>query len=397
MRITCLIKSLECGGAERQIGTLATLLKQAGHAVSFLTYHPADFYLPMVRQAGIAYRCIERPSPMGRLFALRHALRNGSQDVVLAFMDRSCVYAEFAALPSRPWGLVVSERSAVPKRYRGPVSWLRPLHCLADYITTNSHSNRFLIERAVPRVVGRVATIYNALDLDKFCPGSGQLSGTDRKLRLVVVARHIRAKNALHLVEALAIVRSRSPHWDVSVDWYGGDPFGGQTFSEPTPYQATVALIRVRGLENSFRLHSSCKDIVAVYRGADAVVLPSLYEGLPNAVCEAMACGRPVLMSKVGDAGNLVVEGQNGFLFDASLPGEIVRAIEQLGELRTREREALGAQGRAKAEKLFDPLRVSEMYLELLHAAAQRKQIPVRHWVPEIPETAQAFLNHEVA
>jgi glycosyltransferase involved in cell wall biosynthesis len=393
MRVTCLTKSLACGGAERQLCTLALLFKRHGLGVSILTYHPDDYYLPLIEQAGIEYRCIQHRSMFRRLFALRAALRGGSQDVVLAFQSRSCVYAEIAALPSRPWGLVVSERSAIPQRYRKPVARLRPLHRLADYVTTNSHSNRFLLERSTPVLAGRVATIYNTLDLGHFAPSATQPAGTGRQLRLVVAARHCREKNGPGLVEAVAILRSKAPHLDVTVDWYGSDPFAGQACSKPTPVQATAQRIRARGLEGRFRLQPACKDVVSVYCQADAVVLASFYEGLPNSVCEAMACGRPVLMSNVCDAGNLVVDGHNGFVFDPYSPEDMARAIARFGELSTTERVVLGARGRALAEEMFDPVRVVERYLELLAAAAGRRRIPVHHWVPAVPATAEAFLR----
>jgi len=111
MKVTCFIDSLSSGGAQRQLCTLAALLKKRGMDVSMLTYHPHDFFLPMIREAGIAYRCIEGRGPLQRLWALRRALRQGDQDVVLAFLEAPSLYAELASLPRRSWGLVVSERS----------------------------------------------------------------------------------------------------------------------------------------------------------------------------------------------------------------------------------------------------------------------------------------------
>src|SRR4051794_14611915 len=106
MRITGIIDSLVSGGAQRQLCTLATLFKKQGHDVSLLTYHSFDFFLPMIQEAGIGYRCLQSKSRLGRIWAIRRALRGGEQDVVLAFLDGPCLYAELAALPFRRWGLV---------------------------------------------------------------------------------------------------------------------------------------------------------------------------------------------------------------------------------------------------------------------------------------------------
>src|SRR5215471_9025569 len=118
MRVTCLIDYLVSGGAQRQLCTLAVFLQRQGHEVTVLTYHPDDFFLPMLREAGVEYRCITAKSKLRRVWTLRRALRGGDQDVVLAFLRGGCLYAELAALPWRPWGLVVSERSAVPGSHR---------------------------------------------------------------------------------------------------------------------------------------------------------------------------------------------------------------------------------------------------------------------------------------
>jgi glycosyltransferase involved in cell wall biosynthesis len=65
----------------------------------------------------------------------------------------------------------------------------------------------------------------------------------------------------------------------------------------------------------------------------DALIHPSLYEGLPNAVCEALAAGLPVLISNVCDHPLLVVEGERGFLFDPSDPLSIAMSIERAAAL----------------------------------------------------------------
>ncbi len=70
MKLTCLIDSLGSGGAQRQMAMLAVCLKERGLDVSILTYHPADFFLPLIREAGIAYQCVHSNSPLQRVLSL---------------------------------------------------------------------------------------------------------------------------------------------------------------------------------------------------------------------------------------------------------------------------------------------------------------------------------------
>ena len=61
-----------------------------------------------------------------------------------------------------------------------------------------------------------------------------------------------------------------------------------------------------------------------------ALIHPTLHEGLPNVICEALATGRPVLASDVCDNGLLVSDGERGFLFDPKNPASIGTSIERL-------------------------------------------------------------------
>jgi glycosyltransferase involved in cell wall biosynthesis len=74
-------------------------------------------------------------------------------------------------------------------------------------------------------------------------------------------------------------------------------------------------------------------DLLCLFRTHDALIHPSLYEGLPNVACEALAAGLPVLISNVCDHPLLVTEGQRGFLFDPSDPQSIAKCIERATEL----------------------------------------------------------------
>jgi glycosyltransferase involved in cell wall biosynthesis len=152
-----------------------------------------------------------------------------------------------------------------------------------------------------------------------------------------------------------------------------------------------------RGLDDTFRIHEATRDIVARYQQADAVLLPSLHEGLPNSVCEGMACGKPILMSAVCDAGNLVGENENGFLFSPHDPSDIADAIGRLLSLSGNERLRMGEKSRALAERYFSMTKFVDMYESVLYSASQRKRPRCGHWLPEVPQTALDFLEQAEA
>lgn len=105
--------------------------------------------------------------------------------------------------------------------------------------------------------------------------------------------------------------------------WKGAFPSGSKNLlvlvgSGPLEPQYR-ALIQKNNLAESVIILSSHPDVVRYYQGADVFLLPSITEGLSNAMLEAMACGLPVMGSRVSGIENVVIDGINGFLFD---PGD---------------------------------------------------------------------------
>jgi glycosyltransferase involved in cell wall biosynthesis len=66
------------------------------------------------------------------------------------------------------------------------------------------------------------------------------------------------------------------------------------------------------------------------FNNADVFVYPSYFEGMPMAVIEAMACGLPIIATKIGGLPDLVCDGLNGILVDARCPGQLANAIQLL-------------------------------------------------------------------
>jgi glycosyltransferase involved in cell wall biosynthesis len=133
----------------------------------------------------------------------------------------------------------------------------------------------------------RVRRIDNGIDLDRFRarerePASGA------PLRLGTAARLSPEKGLDRLV--LAVAHCRGQGLDVELEIHGE---GG----ERAPLEALIAR---HGLHPFVRLPGNADDLHEWYPGLDAFVLPSLTEGMPLTVLEALACGVPVIASAVG-------------------------------------------------------------------------------------------------
>ena len=150
------------------------------------------------------------------------------------------------------------------------------------------------------------------------------------------VARLHAAKNQLDLLRAFAVVRQRRPD---AVLWLIGE--GDQ--------RAVLEKEALRlGLFNAMRLPGVRDDVEDVLSAMDVFALPSRWEGMPNALMEAMAAARPVVASNLDGIRELVVDGETGWLVP---PGDVSALAVAI--LRGLEDPAMAARmGRAACERM---------------------------------------------
>jgi glycosyltransferase involved in cell wall biosynthesis len=124
------------------------------------------------------------------------------------------------------------------------------------------------------------------------------------------------------------------------------------------------AVARATGCQDRVRILGEREDIPAVLRALDIFVLPSLGEGISNAILEAMATALPVIASRVGGNGELVTDGVNGRLVEARRSDVLAEAIA--GYLTDSVLAAAhGAAGRTRVEREFSLERMLASYDEL--------------------------------
>jgi len=156
----------------------------------------------------------------------------------------------------------------------------------------------------------------------------------DNTLRVVTVARYTQAKNVLTYLKAVRMVKDMG--LNVHFDWYGDKKHNAAYFEEiEKEYQQL-------DIADYMTLHDPNQKIEEEYRKADIFCLPSLLEGYPNVVVEAMSCGLPILCSNVYENPYIVEDGGNGFLFDPKKPEAIADAINKMANLTHEERLEMG-------------------------------------------------------
>ena len=356
-KIVCIIESLGPGGAERQIAYLASLLKRAGEDVELWTYYPNDFYKAILDDGGVPYRCIDAArNKYRRVFVIKRLLRKHNTDAVIAYLDTCSMMMCVIKLLGARFRLIVSERSHTLKQtFRTRIKYL--LYRKADAIVPNSFSETNQIKKNAAWLDNRITTIVNYIDTDKFIPSTGRF-WEDGILRLIGVGRISDAKNLLLLAEAVAAVNRGK--CVVSIDWFGDT-------TDKTLREKLVGRIGELGIKDKFVLHPQVTQIERFYPAYEALCLPSVYEGFPNVVCEAMSCGLPIICSNVCDNGFLVEDGTNGVLFDPNSSEEIANAfLRYMKEMRC-EREGIRERNREKIKSICSKDVFVKQYLQLIY------------------------------
>ena len=368
MRIILVIDHLGSGGAQRQMCVLAVALKGRGFDVELLAYQDHGFFLPVLEEAGIPVTVVPSRNKPQRIFAMRRAIRRKRPDVVIAFMETPSLLAELAGIPNRDFAVIASERV----EHIGRLTMRRGIHFFfhrfADAVVSNSYTQGDFIFKNAPHLAARTHVITNGVDLEKFRPAKERPNNPPGEIYMLVIGRFSPQKNSFGLLEALDIIRREKPELRVTVDWYGHDFFvHGRPTRLSELYLQLREAIKQRSFQEEFRLHKPVQDVLPLYQKAEVCCLPSFFEGFSNVICEAMACGLPILASGVSDNSRLVKDSQNGFLFNPHDPREIAGSILRFGSLGFEKKMAMGERSRKIAEAALSTDVFVEKYIELIN------------------------------
>ena len=221
----------------------------------------------------------------------------------------------------------------------------RALHVLADKVVANSRTHSDWLRRKW-WLRKKATYIYNGLNLQIFSPQEPPLMRRGG-LRLMGIGRVGPQKNILGLVAALAALLAESGECP-QISWAGqrDDGEDGRRYSR----QVDAALDALPEIRRRWHWLGVRADVPELLRSHDALIHPSFYEGLPNAICEALAAGVPVLASDVCDHALLVADGERGVLFDPNSPQSIAAAIRKFAGLSSVDRRSYSLNARQYAE-----------------------------------------------
>jgi glycosyltransferase involved in cell wall biosynthesis len=232
-----------------------------------------------------------------------------------------------------------------------------------------SVANELSEDYGIPR--DRIRVVFNGVDPDTFRPSPDKQQfrkelGLEGDPVVLFVGHFGLRKGSHQLLKAIpAILKSFPRALFVLV---GGTP---SFLASGIYWSALRDLVARSGIGERVRFVGTVPydDVVRYYWAADLFVLPTLYEGLPKVVLEAMACGLPVITTRVSGNTDAVVDGETGILVDPrsveQLRDAMLSLLSDPGMMRL-----MSVRGRRRAVELFTWERaakeVSNVYDEIL-------------------------------
>jgi len=364
--ILFLINSLAFGGAETQLVRVATRLKQRGWEIRVATLIPSRAYVEELENAGITVVTLgmrrKVPDPRAILRLARY-IRLWRPHIVHSHMVHANILARVTRLFASMPVLVCSARSIYEgSRLREILYRLTDPLCDMTTHVCRAGVERYVKIKAVP--AHKIRHIPNGVDTGVFRPDRGARArlrsdlGVAEAFVWLAVGRFEPPKDYPNLLSAFTDVARGYPNSLLLVA--GDGPLRGNIEN----------MVRSLGIQHRVRFLGVRRDVPQLMNAADAYVMSSSREGLPNVLLEAHATGLPIVATDVGGNREIVMDGQTGFVVPPHQPDALAEAMRCVMDMSEHERLQMGAAGRQYITDHYSMEQVvqrwEDLYRELL-------------------------------
>lgn len=384
LRLAYLPPLLRPAGAERQMLALAEGLPRDRFKVDFLAMSGAGPYDGRALAAGAGLRYLgSQPRPdaprlarmvgrAGKMLRYVRAARSARYDIIDAWLYPVDVMAVLARHLTRTTVVVTGRynlrdfappMTALERRLNGLADrWVDAVVANSEAVAEDTRQHE-TIEPAKLRVIRNGVDPIEPLSPDEVTVGRRALGADDEDILIGCVANYSAVKRHDLLIDAFAALRQKGHR--VRLVLIGEGPTRPDLQRQIDGY----------GLGDLARLHGSVADPKPMLGLFDLMVQTSRSEGLPNALLEAAAAARPIVATAAGGSGEIVIDGETGFLVPVNDLEAVVGAMRRLvldPDLRRR----LGLAARQRTRTVFTMDRFVGEYAALYEelVAARRKR-----------------------
>ena len=356
-RIVFFDGTLREGGAERVISILSNVMAQTtNYKVSIALWYDEEPFYEIDERVDIIRipQKTKKSSFFGNFFWLRKYMKNEC-DTIISFLAPFNVLALLAHLGLK-CPIIVADRNnpkKVPSNF-----FIRKardfLYLCADRVVLQTEQNDMYfsyIKESKRRV------IYNPICLKE---KTGLALGMEKKKKIVSVGRLIEQKNQKMMINAFSKLEKKYPNYELWI------------YGEGNYRDELERLIRELGLEKKVFLPGNSKDIFTVISDAEFFVMSSNYEGMPNALLEAMCLGLPVISTKVSGAIDVIKNEYNGLLVDIDDIDGLIIAMDKL--FSDEELRANLAKSACQLAEELAPEKIVSQWWELIEQCKERQK-----------------------
>ncbi|MCL5125555.1 MAG: glycosyltransferase [Deltaproteobacteria bacterium] len=353
-RTVITLQDLEFGGTQRYAVHLLNNLNKDLFKLELWVLRGGADMLPMAQSSGVPVTYLSRgrwvtPRSLWRFF---RKLKDQKPDVLYTM----------TAVPNI-WGRIfaaVATNSTVISSWRGKQEqqFESFLWRFSDRLICNANALKAHVIKRHGVDPKRVAVAPNGVDINFFSPDRSRL---DPHPTVVYIGRLVKEKDPLTLIEAFSLLRELVP--DTRLIMIGQGYLRAKV-------QRKIA---TSGVKDHIQLISGANDVRPFLRQGWLLVLPSISEGFPQVIIEAMACGLPVVATAVGGAPEIIEHGVNGLLVQPRSPELLAQSMASLlSDLEMR--NSMGRMAREIVTQRFSLQNVVKMTEQIILGAIAEKQ-----------------------
>jgi glycosyltransferase involved in cell wall biosynthesis len=350
--IFLIIATLDRGGAERQLVELAKRLNRGKYRPVVGCLRRKGPLGSELEQAGIR---VFSPGKRGKfdpflILRLAFLLRREKPQIVHTWMFTANTHARISAILAGVPVIIAAERSVDRGKRWYHFLIDRLLLGFTDMVVVVSEGTRRFYRHKALISNRKMRVITNGVDYEKFSEYQ-PVSLPDGDL-VLACGRLIAAKGFVCFIQAIRLVHRQIPEAKFIILGEG-----------PERKRLEEEISRLE-LDKIISLPGEVGDVRPYLSSSVLFVLPSLFEGTPNVVLEAMAAGKPVVATRIEGSAEVVIEGETGLLVPPLKPEPLAGAIFSL--LKDRALcEKMGRAGQERVKRYFTMEKMVKSYEEL--------------------------------